>query len=59
MVAQGLDAARDGAHLLLTTLRTNCGGTAEEEESVSFDFHCFRFLVISQLQNVTILARTT
>ena len=32
--AQGLVAEKNGALLLLTTTKTNCGGTAEEEVAV-------------------------
>ena len=37
-VASGIDGDRDGAHSLQTTPRTDCGGTAGEEENVSDDF---------------------
>jgi len=33
-VAPGIDGDRDGAHSLQTTPRTDCGGTAGEEESL-------------------------
>ena len=43
-VASGIDVDRDGAHSLQTTPRTNCGGTAGEEENVSDHF----FLCLSR-----------
>jgi len=37
-VVPGIDVDRDGVHSLQTTPRTDCGGTAGEEENVSDDF---------------------
>ena len=43
-VALGIDVDKDGAHSRQTTPRTNCGGTAGEEENVSDHFFlCFVF----------------